>query len=215
MQTRIIRPDLRVTDQYKINCDESMLMWIEDGLLKKINDVYVNLDGHAECDLRSETGCVVREKWLIQQYGDLLTARTAGYFPSDCTEDLAFLHTELGKLADSLRQARWIRSNPQGKWLYELTSAETQLLQIRGEVIAREAAGSVPTGPLPILDDETLAALDKAKSEGSLLGLDGEINATTKPTIVEGTKPQMAEPVATTTKPAAAKTATPAKTPTK
>jgi hypothetical protein len=199
MQTRISRPDLRTPDQYQITLDETMLMWLEDGLMKKINDIYASLDAHNECDLSSATGCEVRRNWLTHQYTTVEAARALGYFETDCTEDLAFLHMEQGRLMDTIGQARWLRNNPSSKGMHEVNDAKEQLKRLSGEVAHREAAAAEPTGPMPKLTDELLEQLDKeAAGQASLLDLNGTDNKPaaegTVHAVVTAVRPVSAQP---------------------
>lgn len=175
-QTRVIRPDARQIDRYIIETDESFLMWLEDGTLAKIADVQQSIYNHDDCDLRSETGCVVRDQWLIQNHESIEQARQAGYHQTDCGEDLTFLHHELSRLTGFLTQARWIRNNPAGRSMLDHRDAVAQLTSIKGEVNYRNEQAKADTGIMPKLDQETLAELDEAArheaERTSLLGLD-------------------------------------------
>jgi len=194
MQTRVIRPDVRQIDRYAIELDESMLMWLEDGALAKIADVQSSIYNHDECDLRSETGCVVRDQWLVDNHGTIENAKLAGYHQTDCGEDLTFLHHELGRLMGFLTQARWIRNNPAGRSMLDHRDAVAQLTTIKGEVNYRNEQARPDTGVMPKLTDEVMAELDTAKAieaeRESLLGLNEatQVVPTATPTKVSPSK---------------------------
>jgi hypothetical protein len=174
VQTRIVRPDIRKPDAYQINLGETMLLWLEDGILHKMHALHRNIDAHGECDLTNESGCKVREAWLIQNYGALDAAIKAGFRVTDCAEDLAFLYSEVGHLMDTLNQSRWLRNNPGGRCFHDLTDAEAKLRDIQGEVNHRVKSAASDTGLMVKLDEEQLAKLDAqdaAAVNESLLGL--------------------------------------------
>lgn len=196
MRTRVTRPDLRKPDQYQIQADESMLVWMEEGLICQIDSLYRSLDSHQQCDLRSMTGCKVRENFLIEKHGSIAEANRLGFQLGDCTEDIAWVTGEISRLMDFLYQARELRASTSMRDPYEVREAEQKLAEIKGEVIHREAVAREETSEVPRLTDEVLNQLDTER--------EAEAQAQLRPEAAKGgleteVLPRLRESDATTT----------------
>lgn len=164
-QTKITRPDLRQPDLYNIQLDESMLMWIEESLVEKVMHIYDSIGAHHECDLRIETGCRVRDRWLISQHGTLDEAFKVGFKQTDCTEDLAYLHSEMGRIMNTLFQARYLRTTVNAHSYYTEEHATQELARIQAEVRYRETQAEQQTGELSRLTDDAMATIERTKDD--------------------------------------------------
>jgi hypothetical protein len=160
MDTRVTRPDVRRPNHYTMELDETMLLCVEEGLLTQVDRTQLTIEHHNGCDLRSGQFCQLRNEWLVTTYGSIEGASQAGFHPHDCTEDLSYLFTQMGRLLDALSQSRWIRANPTGRNMYDARDASKQLAKIKGEAAYREEQGKVDTSLMGKLDEETLARLD-------------------------------------------------------
>lgn len=160
---RIIRPDLRNPDDYQISLDGETLMWFENSLLEKASRLHTDIAAHGLCDMRRSDGCAIRERWLINNYGSLTTAAQQGYYATDCSEDLAYLHHSLGDVMDFVVQSRYLRQRPGERAYGEAHEAVSQLMAIKAEINHREAASKSSTSVMGQLDDEKLAELDRQK----------------------------------------------------
>lgn len=182
--TRINRPDLRKPDTYHILVDETMLTFLEEGLLARAAALQTSLMAHNECDMTKEDGCAVRQDWMINRYGSVKEAKAQGARLTDCSEDLHFLHASMSQLMDFVLQARHIRNNPESRGFRDLSDAEAKLLTLKGEVAYRNSQMSVATGQMEKLTPEVLAAMDAERAtdaETSLLGLHGTENGPKPP----------------------------------
>lgn len=191
MSNTVKRPDLRKPDQYLMELDETMLLLIEDGLLKKAGELQALLDQHYDCNLANDRGCGVRHTWLVTTYGSLDEAANAGYYQTDCSEDLAFLHGHMAKIHDQLFQSRYVRTRPDSYGLHAQRDAEEKLNGIKGEIAHRTVVAKDDTGLMekvtdegPALEGEVVHPFQTSSpqqaQEGSLLGLKEGIKAATQ-----------------------------------
>jgi hypothetical protein len=174
-QTKIVRPDLRKPGEYHVLFSESVLTLVEEGVLAKAGQLQSALIAHDGCDMLRETGCKVRESWLVNTYGSVKEAEASGAKLFDCSEDLFFLHKSLAQLMDFIMQSRHMRNNPQSRGLHELEEVEAKFLAIKGEVAHRNSQRDIQTGQMAKLTPEKLAELDAQFSnetkDKTLLGL--------------------------------------------
>lgn len=149
---QITRPDKYQVDRYLIELDESLLLHIEDGLVAGIRVLEADVRTHGECAIEGDSSCRVAEGRL---------GLIDGPAQVDCTEDLAFLHNEIGKLYAFLNQSRWLRKHNDETVPYAEQRALGTLEEIKTTVTYREKRSREDTAHLPRLDDSLLKVLDE------------------------------------------------------
>jgi hypothetical protein len=150
---RVTRPDLRNPDRFLIDLNESMMYRIEDGLIETIRTLYRSAEEHLPCNLREDTGCAVRGKWLVDQYGTLEAAASYGYYLTDCSEDLKYIYGELNQIMDLLYQARHLRTNKQKRDPYEEDHALKRLAALKIEASNQERVSTPITQEIPVVEE--------------------------------------------------------------
>jgi hypothetical protein len=162
---KVTRPDLRQPDVYQLRVDETMLMWVEDGLYTQMGRVQRLIERHNDCDILQEFGCNVSKAFLAERYGSVDEAMRIGHRPSDCNEDLAFQYGELGRMHDMLFRARVVRNSPGITDPFAEREAEQKLRALQAEVSHREHVAKTQTGEMPVLDEKTLNELEVAEKQ--------------------------------------------------
>lgn len=155
----ITRPDVFKPDQFQISVDESMLLWLEEGVQGRIASLYDSVQRHQYCNLGDEGGCLLRKQWMLERYGSLQEAFEHGCRLTDCTEDLMWLYGELSRLMGFLHQARYLRTNPTER---SATGMEEAVAKLR-DIKQQERLDS--TGQYPTVKPKSTDGRDEAQHE--------------------------------------------------
>lgn len=179
MNNNVWRPDLGEPNTLWFKVDDSMSHWIEDGLKAQATQLYHAIQEHMDlCGIESATVCNVRTRNLVATYGSLEEAAKHERIIHNCLQDLAFLHTELGKINSILFQIHELRldSSKQGNDP-ELTdwTPRDKLKEIQATVNYRQEVAKDDTGYLPAIKDDEVDTDARPGAGKSILHLTDDL----------------------------------------
>lgn len=161
--SNVWRTDVR-KDAIRFQVDAQVMFFVVQGLRHEASEIRAEIVEHEQVCGEEPSYCRVRYESLIVEYGSIEEAvKQAGVVLYDCMENLADLHSTLGKLMATIHKANLVMMNPEAMGedpdMTDWRPAD-KLKGIKAEVAHREEAGKTETGLMP-----------KIEEEGSILGL--------------------------------------------
>lgn len=194
--SKVWRTDVR-EDKVRFEVDQQVMFFVLQGLRNEAEQIRSEIREHEDVCGFEPPYCLIRYQSLVAEYGSIEEAvKQTGVVLYDCMENLADLHTTLGKLMLAIHKADQVMKNPESlgedpdktDW-----RPADKLRELQREVVHREERSKVDTGLLEKVK-EGLEKKDTSEEGSSILGLteslpkaDNPAPSTSKPAVKVGT----------------------------